>query len=261
MRGPQNGDSAGDHKRVKLELKMKQMWRLMSRSVGTYFLIARWESLISLDACLVIVFVWDIGHADYDDWFVLIEDSEIAIFSVLHCHIRLGYWHADCIDCLSYFAWHSDSDICHDYSDRLACMDSSLVWFDMSILWLIYHLGRLWAWYSYHYSSWLSRLVCIHDISCTLPDCMSHDCPSFAWLHVACPCGPHFYPLTSKSLGFGHSFHLGSHYCKCEAFCVFAIWPSQRLGVGSSDGLYRCMGAFWRAAHWCREESDHWRPV
>ena len=175
MRGPQNGDSAGDHKRLKLELKMKQMWRLMSRSVGTYFLIARWESLISLDACLVIVFVWDIGHADYDDWFVLIEDSEIAIFSVLHCHIRLGYWHADCIDCLSYFAQHSDSDICHDYSDRLACMDSLLVRFDMSILWLIYHLGRLWAWYSYHYSSWLSRLVCIHEWYILYS----------AWLHVA----------------------------------------------------------------------------
>ena len=91
-----------------------------------------------------------------------------------------------------------------------------------------------------------SLCVDMSDISCTLPDCMSHDCPSSAWLHVACPCGSHFYPPTSKSLGFGHSFHLGSHYCKCETFCVLALWPSQRLGVGSSDGLYRCLGAFWR---------------
>ena len=28
----------------------------------------------------LIYFVWDIWHVDYDDWFVLIEDSEIAIF-------------------------------------------------------------------------------------------------------------------------------------------------------------------------------------
>ena len=84
------------------------------------------------------------------------------------------------------------------------------------------------------------------DISCTLLDCMMHDCPPSAWLHVVCLCGPHIYPLTSNSLGFGHSFHPGSHYCKCETFCVFALWPSQRLGVGSSDGLYWCTGAFWR---------------
>ena len=104
--------------------------------------------------------------------------------------------------------------------------------------------------------------VYMSDISCTLHDRMSHDCPSSAWLHVACPCGPHIYPLTSNSLGFGHSFHLGSHYCKCETFCVLALWPSQRLGVGSSDGLYRCTGASWRrATHWCQLESDHWRPV
>ncbi|KAL6349660.1 hypothetical protein AAG906_041067 [Vitis piasezkii] len=27
-------------------------------------------------------------------------------------------------------------------------------------------------------------------------------------------------PFTSNSLGLGHSFHSGSHYCKCEALCV-----------------------------------------
>ena len=107
-----------------------------------------------------------------------------------------------------------------------------------------------------------SLYACMSDISCTLIDCMMHDCLPSAWLHVACLCGSHFYPLTSKSLGLGHSFHLGSHYCKCETFCVLALWPSQRLGVGSSDGLYRCTGAFWRRATlWCRLESDHWRPV
>ena len=93
-----------------------------------------------------------------------------------------------------------------------------------------------------------SLCVDMSDISCTLLDCMSHDCLSSAWLHVACPCGSHFYPPTSNSLGFGHSFHPGSHNCKCETFYVLAHWPSQRLGVGSGDGLYRCTGAFWRRA-------------
>ena len=35
------------------------MWCLMGRSVGTYLLITHWELLISLDACLVIVFIWE----------------------------------------------------------------------------------------------------------------------------------------------------------------------------------------------------------
>ena len=90
-----------------------------------------------------------------------------------------------------------------------------------------------------------SLYVYMSDISCTLLDCMVHDYPPFVWLHVACPCGSHFYPPTSKSLGFSHSFYLGSHYCKCETFCVLALWPSQRLGVRSSDRLYRCTGALW----------------
>ena len=108
----------------------------------------------------------------------------------------------------------------------------------------------------------LAYLVCTWWYIWALPDCVLHDCLSSAWLHVACSCGPHFYPLTSKSLGFSNSFHLSSHYCKCETFCVFALWPSQRLGVRSSDGLYRCTGAFWRRATlWCRLESDRWRPV
>ena len=127
------------------------------------------------------------------------------------------------------------------------------------------NFDRLWAWFLYYYSSWLlySRLSCVYMmIYLSFAWLRVAWLPFSAWLHVAGPCGPHFYPITSKSLGFGHSFHLGSHYCKCETFYVLALWPSQRLGVGSSDGLYRCTGAFWRRATlWCRLESDHWRPV
>ena len=71
-----------------------------------------------------------------------------------------------------------------------------------------------------------SLILCVHWwYIWALPDCVLHDCPSSAWLHVACLCGSHFYPPTSNSLGVGHSFHLGSHYYKCETFCVLALGP------------------------------------
>ena len=41
-----------------------------------------------------------------------------------------------------------------------------------------------------------------------------HDCMTL--VHV----GRTSIPFTSNSLGLGHSFHSGSHYCKCEALCV-----------------------------------------
>ena len=117
--------------------------------------------------------------------------------------------------------------------------------------------------YMYHFPSDRHSLyVCMSGISCTLLDCMLHDCPPSTWLHVAYLCGSHFYPPTSNFLGLGRSFHSGSHYCKCETFCVLALWSSQRLGVGSSDGLYQCTGAFWRRPTYrCWLESDLWRLV
>ena len=102
-----------------------------------------------------------------------------------------------------------------------------------------------WAWCYYHYSSWLSRLVCIHEwyilysawlYDAWLPSLYMIACRLSMWVALLSP--------TSNSLGFGHSFHLGSHYCKCETFYVLVLWPSERLGVGSNDGLYRCTGAF-----------------
>ena len=36
MWSPQNGNSAGESLRVKLELKLRRMWRLIGGSVGTY---------------------------------------------------------------------------------------------------------------------------------------------------------------------------------------------------------------------------------
>ena len=177
-------------------------------------------------------------------------------------------WYIDMpiiIDCSSCLAWYSDSVssllFCSLHMHRLTIvhrLTCCVVFFGLYILLIVFGHGVL---ITIH-PDCHGLYVYMSDISCTLPDCMLHDYPSSAWLHVACSCGSHIYSPTSNSLGLGHFLHFSSHFCKCEAFCVFAPWPSQRLGVGSSDGLYRCTGAFWRwPAHWCREESDHWRPV
>ena len=225
----------------------------MSRLVDTHFLIAHWGFPS-----------FHLGH--WHDWLywliILIGDSDIVIFFVLHWYICLRYltcwlWWLIRIDrgfrdsyflcasliysfeiltcclywliisyCLAHWSW-----FCHDYSDHFTCIHLPLyiTQFDMLILWLVYPLDRLWAWCIYlSFFFYLFIMVCVDmsDISCTLLDCMARDCLPSAWLHVACLCGPHIYPLTSNSLGFGHSFHPGSHYCKCETFCVFALWPS-----------------------------------
>ena len=200
----------------------------------------------------------------YLDWGFRCHDFFYASLIISVCYIDIAdlYW-LIILHRLSHLL-----GFCHDCSDRFTCIHSLLyiTRLDMLILWLVYYFDRLWAWCLYHYSSCLpySRLSCVDmsDLSCTLLDCMMHDYSPFAWLCAACLCEPHIYPLTSNSLGFGHSFHPGSHYCKCETFCVLALWPSRRLGVGSSDGLYRCTGAFRRRATLrCQLESDHWRPV
>ena len=178
---------------------MKQMWLLMSRLVDTHFLIAHWGFPI-----------FHLGH--WHDWLywliILIGDPDTVIFFMLHWYICLRYltwwlWWLIRIDrgfrdsyflcasliysfeiltcclywliisyCLAHWSW-----FCHDYSDHFTCIHSPLyiTQFDMLILWLVYPLGRLWAWCSYHYSSWLSRLVCIHEWYILYS----------AWLHVA----------------------------------------------------------------------------
>ena len=210
-----------------------------------------------------------LGHwyVDYDDrlpWFGLpmlrfflcitaisIRDTDmlvalidyLALFSIVTLILSCLFWplHMHTLAIVYHSAWHVDYLTCILFWSSLSMMFYITIRLDCRIL---------------------AYLVCTWVIYPALPDYMMHDCPPSAWLHVACLCGSHFYPLTSKSLGLDHSFHLSSHYCKCETFCVLALWPSQRLGVGSSDGLYRCTGAFWRRATLgCRLESDHWRPV
>ena len=44
--------------------------------------------------------------------------------------------------------------------------------------------------------------------------------------------------------------------------CAYFSYRASWLGVGSSDGLYRCLGSFWRRwTYWHWLESDVWWPV
>ena len=159
--------------------------------------------------CFVDIFVWDIDMLDCC-WLI-----------VLYC---LAHW-------LWYLPWLFWSPCIYGF-----IVIHRLIWHVDCLDYIFSCLSLCRVFVSLFHPICHSLYVCMSDISCTLPDCMSHDCPFSAWLHVICLCGSHFYPPISNSLGFGHFFHLGSHYCKCETFCVLALWPSWRLGIGSATG-------------------------
>ena len=100
----------------------------------------------------------------------------------------------------------------------------------------------------------------IYPILCLTACCMTvlllHDCMSLVHVgHTSIHLPPTF--LVSVILFIPVLTIASVRPCVC-----LLLWPSQRLGVGSSDELYRCLGAFWRwPTLWCQLESDHWRPV
>ena len=160
-----------------------------------------------LSLCFIAIFVGNIDMlialiTYLASFSIVILMFAMIVLVALHVYIHFLTW---CnIDSFRYrLIWHVGS---------LACISS---WSSLSMMYICI-------------TFYLFIMVCVdmNDMPCTLLDCMLHDCPPSAWLHVACLCWPHVYPLTSNSLGFGHSFHLGSHYCKCETFYVLALWPS-----------------------------------
>ena len=172
---------------------MRKMWHLMGRSVGTYLLIAHWELLISLDAYLVIVLIWDIDILimliDYLDW-----GFWCNVFFVFHCYTHLGHWHADCDDwlsCLSYIVtlilpWLFCSPRMYRLIvvyhltwcvDSLACISawSSLSMLSLSLFILIV-IACVWTWVIYLYFAWLygAWLLFSYMIACRLSVCAAH---------------------------------------------------------------------------------------
>ena len=114
----------------------------------------------------------------------------------------LDYWWLILLHCLAYWFW-----FWHDCSDHFTCIHSPL------------YITQLWLSHS--------RLSCVYmsDISCSawlydawLPSLCMIACRLSMWVSLLSPYLPPF--------GFGHFLHFGSHFCKCEALCVLALWPS-----------------------------------
>ena len=91
--------------RIKLELRVKQTWHLIGRSVDAHLFIVHWGFL---DACLDVVFIRDFDMLDYR-WLILL------------------HW-------LAHWFW-----FCHACSDHFTCIHSPLyiTRLDMLILWLV----------------------------------------------------------------------------------------------------------------------------
>ena len=84
------------------------MWRLMSRSVGTYLLITHWELLISLDACLVIILIRDIDMLIMLIFYLVCLSIKALILPWLFCSLHmyrlivvyLSTWCVDSFACI-----------------------------------------------------------------------------------------------------------------------------------------------------------------
>ena len=133
-------------------------------------------------------------------------------------------WHIDSLACMLYWSSLSMLSLSLSVLNVITCVDLG----DISVLCL--------------------NVCCMIVLLCVIACCLS------VWIaHLS----PYLQPF-----GFGHFLYSGSHFCKCETLCVFVTLTELEVGVGSSDGLYWCLGAFWRwLTHWCRLESDHWRLV
>ena len=202
---------------------MKQTWRLIGRSVGTCLVIAHWEFLISLDACLDIVFIWDM------DILIMMIDLywlRILIPWFLLCFIDIFDWD---IDMLDYWWLILLLCFCHDCSDHFTCIHSLLyiIRLDMLIHLLVYYFDHLWACclcITIHLIVVFSFIlcVCIDDISeiCLIVCCMTTllcviACRLSVWVAHLSP----YLPLSS----LGHFLHSGSRFCKCETLCVLVL--------------------------------------
>ena len=138
--------------------------------------------------------------------------------------------------------WHVDSLTCILFWSSLSVLSLYHYPSDCSIL--AYLVCVHW-WYIWDSFDWV-----LHDYS-LLRDCVSLVCV-----------GRTYIPLPPTLLVLVISF-ISALTFACVRPCVCLIlWPSQRLGVGFSDGLYWCTRAFWRRPTYrCWLESDHWRPV
>ena len=204
-----------------------------------WLLIAHWELLISWDACLVIVSTWEI-------------DMLIALIHLIDC--------LACLACLNivtlilpclFFSLHMYRfTIVYRLTwwvDSLTCI---LSWSSSSMLslspFILIVMACMWTWVIYLYFAWLY----VAWLSSSM------------WSYVIFPCGSHIYPITSNPLVSIISFISVFTFASVRPCVCLFLQPSWRLGVRSSDGLYRYLRAFWRKlTHRRWLESNHWRLV
>ena len=118
---------------------------------------------------------------------------------------------------------------------------------DVYITFHLIFIVCMWTWVIYH-------VLCL--TACCVTALLLRDCMSL--VHVGSTSIPLPLTLLVSVIPFIPVLTIASvRHSVC-----FLFWLSQRLGVGSSDELYWCLGAFWRwPTLWCQLESDHWRPV
>ena len=111
--------------RIKLELRVKQTWHLIGRSVDAHLLIVHWGFLA---AGLDVVFIWDFDMLDY--WWL----NLIALLSVLILILAWLFWslHMHTLTTVYHSAWHVDSLTCILFWPSLSMMIVSLS------IWLLY---------------------------------------------------------------------------------------------------------------------------
>ena len=146
----------------------------------------------------------------------------------------------------------------------LTCLFSFVsMWLILFIVYYFVHLNRLsiFVVYSSCLSYFLSLFLDLNDIP-TL--CMTVCCMTTLLLLdacISCQCGTHMCPFISNPLVSINHVSLDLIF-GMRLVALFALWSSWWFEVGSSDGLYLCLGAFWRRpTHWSWLESDHWTCI
>ena len=190
-----NGDSTGDARGSSLNLRWGKC--------GVWWVDqwVHWELLISLDACLVITLIRDIDMLIMLIFYLVCLSIKALILPWLFCSLHMYR-----LIVIYLSTWCVDS---------FACI---LSWSSLSMLSL--SLFTLIVIFSLSLRVDMCGISALCLTACCMIALLLHDCPFLAWLHVGCLCGPQIYPLTSNPLVFDHFFHLGSHFCKCEALCV-----------------------------------------
>ena len=167
--------------------------------------------------------------------------------------IVLAYWFCSCHDYPTHFDMYVHffvSLICFSV-DYLACI---LSWSYLNLLSLL--LFILIVIFLFSLCVEMDDILVLRLTACCMTALFLSVCMLLVYVgHTSIPLPP---TLSFRSFPSFWFLHLQVWGLMCAYFSYRASW----LGVGSSDRLYRCLGAFWRRwTYWHWLESDVWQPV